>query len=329
MRAEDTGSRASRTAGHWFQADPLWFKRAVFYEIHLRGFFDGNGDGSGDLRGLTEKLEYLKWLGIDCIWLLPMYPSPLKDGGYDIADFLSDPSRLRRRRRLHALRRPGAPARHARDRRLRHEPHLERPPVVPGVALEPGLAQARLVRVVGHRSALRGRAHHLHRHRGLELDVGPGRRRVLLAPLLPSPARSQLRQSRGAGGDAGRAALLARPRARRLPPRRRPLPLRARRHELREPARDPRLPAARARAHRRVPSRHACCWPRPTSGRPTSSSTSATATSATWRSTSRSCRACSWRCGARRRGRSTRSSPRRRRSPTTASGASSCATTTS
>jgi maltose alpha-D-glucosyltransferase / alpha-amylase len=76
-------------AGQWFESDPLWFKRAVFYEVHLRGFFDGNDDGSGDLRGLTEKLDYLQWLGIDCIWLLPMYPSPLRDGGYDIADFFS------------------------------------------------------------------------------------------------------------------------------------------------------------------------------------------------------------------------------------------------
>jgi maltose alpha-D-glucosyltransferase/alpha-amylase len=73
--------------GHWFEQDPLWFKHAVFYEIHIRGFFDGNDDGSGDFRGLTEKLDYLQWLGIDCIWLLPMYPSPLRDGGYDIADF--------------------------------------------------------------------------------------------------------------------------------------------------------------------------------------------------------------------------------------------------
>jgi maltose alpha-D-glucosyltransferase / alpha-amylase len=88
MRAEEAGSEPPALPGHWFQADPLWFKRAVFYEIHIRGFFDGNGDGLGDLRGLTEKLEYLKWLGIDCVWLLPMYPSPLKDGGYDIADFL-------------------------------------------------------------------------------------------------------------------------------------------------------------------------------------------------------------------------------------------------
>jgi len=74
-------------AGHWFESDPLWFKHAVFYEIHVRGFFDANADGMGDLRGVTEKLDYLEWLGIDCIWLLPMYPSPLRDGGYDIADF--------------------------------------------------------------------------------------------------------------------------------------------------------------------------------------------------------------------------------------------------
>jgi maltose alpha-D-glucosyltransferase / alpha-amylase len=74
-------------AGQWFESDPLWFKRAVFYEIHTRGFFDSDDNGSGDLRGIQEKLDYLQWLGIDCIWLLPMYESPLRDGGYDIADF--------------------------------------------------------------------------------------------------------------------------------------------------------------------------------------------------------------------------------------------------
>jgi maltose alpha-D-glucosyltransferase / alpha-amylase len=76
-------------SGHWFERDPTWFKTAVFYEIHLRGFFDGNDDGSGDFRGLTDKLDYLQEIGIDCIWLLPFYPSPLRDGGYDIADFFS------------------------------------------------------------------------------------------------------------------------------------------------------------------------------------------------------------------------------------------------
>jgi maltose alpha-D-glucosyltransferase/alpha-amylase len=83
------GSLEMSEPGQWFESDPLWFKRAVFYEIHIRGFFDGNDDGAGDFRGLTDKLDYLQWLGIDCIWLLPMYASPLRDGGYDIADFFA------------------------------------------------------------------------------------------------------------------------------------------------------------------------------------------------------------------------------------------------
>ncbi|MBD0370117.1 MAG: maltose alpha-D-glucosyltransferase [Pyrinomonadaceae bacterium] len=67
--------------------DPLWYKDAVFYEVYVRGFYDSNGDGIGDFRGLTEKLDYLEWLGVDCLWLLPMYVSPLRDGGYDISDY--------------------------------------------------------------------------------------------------------------------------------------------------------------------------------------------------------------------------------------------------
>ncbi len=55
----------------------------------VRGFHDSNGDGTGDLRGITEKLDYLEWLGVDCLWLLPFYSSPLKDGGYDISDFFT------------------------------------------------------------------------------------------------------------------------------------------------------------------------------------------------------------------------------------------------
>ena len=67
------------------EPDPLWYKDAVFYEVYVRGFYDSNGDGYGDLRGLTEKLDYFKELGVDCLWLMPFYPSPLKDDGYDIA----------------------------------------------------------------------------------------------------------------------------------------------------------------------------------------------------------------------------------------------------
>lgn len=67
--------------------DALWYKNAVFYELYVRAFADSDGDGHGDLRGAIEKLDYLQALGVDCIWLLPIYSSPLKDDGYDIADF--------------------------------------------------------------------------------------------------------------------------------------------------------------------------------------------------------------------------------------------------
>src|SRR5205807_2579900 len=69
--------------------DPVWFRRSVFYEVLVRGFFDSNDDGTGDLRGITAKLDFLSWLGVGCIWLLPFYQSPLRDGGYDISDFFT------------------------------------------------------------------------------------------------------------------------------------------------------------------------------------------------------------------------------------------------
>jgi maltose alpha-D-glucosyltransferase / alpha-amylase len=66
-----------------------WYKTAVFYELHIKTFHDSNGDGIGDFVGLTQKLDYLKALGITCIWLVPFFPSPLRDDGYDIADYYS------------------------------------------------------------------------------------------------------------------------------------------------------------------------------------------------------------------------------------------------
>src|SRR6185503_5857381 len=67
--------------------DPLWFKDAVIYHAHVKSFFDSNSDGIGDFRGITEKLDYLQGLGITCLWILPFFPSPLRDDGYDIADY--------------------------------------------------------------------------------------------------------------------------------------------------------------------------------------------------------------------------------------------------
>ncbi len=69
-------------------SDPLWYKDAIIYELHVRAFADGNGDGVGDFPGLIQKLDYLQELGITCIWLLPFFPSPLRDDGYDISDYM-------------------------------------------------------------------------------------------------------------------------------------------------------------------------------------------------------------------------------------------------
>ncbi len=67
--------------------ESFWYKSGVIYEVHVRAFYDADGDGTGDFRGLTQKLDYIKDLGVTTIWLLPFYPSPLKDDGYDIADY--------------------------------------------------------------------------------------------------------------------------------------------------------------------------------------------------------------------------------------------------
>ena len=69
--------------------DPLWYKDAIIYELHVRAFADSNADGIGDFQGLISKLDYLQELGVTCLWLLPFFPSPLRDDGYDIADYTS------------------------------------------------------------------------------------------------------------------------------------------------------------------------------------------------------------------------------------------------
>ena len=72
-----------------FAPDPRWYQDAIIYEVHVRAFQDSTGDGVGDFRGLTSRLDYLADLGVTAIWLLPFYPSPLRDDGYDIADYVN------------------------------------------------------------------------------------------------------------------------------------------------------------------------------------------------------------------------------------------------
>ena len=70
------------------RTDRLWYKNAVIYELHVKAFFDANNDGIGDFVGLVRKLDYLQELGVTAVWLLPFYPSPLRDDGYDIANYV-------------------------------------------------------------------------------------------------------------------------------------------------------------------------------------------------------------------------------------------------
>ena len=182
--------------------DPLWFKDAVFYEIYVRGFYDSNGDGVGDFRGLTEKLDYLEWLGVDCLWLLPMYASPLARRRLRHRRLLLHPARVRHARRLPRIHRRRPRARHTRHHRPRRQPHLRPAPVVQGGIEFARLAQARLVCLERRSREVQGGAHHLHRHREVELDLVRDGARVLLAPLLLAPARPQLRQPGSSTGHA-------------------------------------------------------------------------------------------------------------------------------
>ena len=78
---------AKRSRPAAFIDDPLWYKDAVIYQLHIKSFFDSNNDGIGDFAGLISKLDYIAELGVNTLWLLPFYPSPRRDDGYDIAEY--------------------------------------------------------------------------------------------------------------------------------------------------------------------------------------------------------------------------------------------------
>jgi maltose alpha-D-glucosyltransferase/alpha-amylase len=87
MNLQTMAKETSESSSPGDRSDPLWFKDTIIYQLHVKAFYDSNGDGIGDFRGLTEKLDYVKDLGVNSVWLLPFYPSPLKDDGYDIAAY--------------------------------------------------------------------------------------------------------------------------------------------------------------------------------------------------------------------------------------------------
>ena len=131
------------------RTDQLWYKDAIIYQLHVKSFFDSNDDGIGDFPGLISKLDYIADLGVNVIWLLPFYPSPRLDDGYDISDYrevhpdygtLADLRRFRSR---------GARARYPRHHRTRGESHLRPASLVSArPAGQAGLALAKFLRLV-------------------------------------------------------------------------------------------------------------------------------------------------------------------------------------
>ena len=151
-----------------------WYKDAIIYELHVRSFYDSNGDGMGDFKGLTERLDYLQDLGVNAIWLLPFYPSPWRDDGYDIADYRRSPG-LRDRARLQAVPEGGARARPPGYHRARHQPYLQPAPLVRASPKREAGQQVTATSTSGARrriaSPKRGSSFRTSRHR-----TGPGTR---------------------------------------------------------------------------------------------------------------------------------------------------------
>ncbi len=167
---------------------------AVFYEVLVRAFYDSSSDGSGDLRGLIERLDYLQWLGVDCLWLPPFYDSPLRDGGYDIRDFYQVLPEFGTVEDFVAL----LDAAHKRGIRVITDLVMnhtsDQHPWFQESRRDPDGPVRRLLRLERHQREVRGRPGDLRGHRGVELDVRPGAPAVLLAPVLLPPARPELRQ---------------------------------------------------------------------------------------------------------------------------------------
>jgi maltose alpha-D-glucosyltransferase/alpha-amylase len=219
--------------------DSLWYKDIIVYQLHVKCFKDSNGDGVGDFRGLIEKLDYIQDLGVTAIWLLPFYPSPLRDDGYDIADYTSvHPTTARCGRSSASCARPIAAT--AGDHRAGDQPHLRPAPLVSGGARmrPPGRPSATSTCGATPTRSFPRRASSSPTPRR---PTGPGIRwpGLLLASLLLAPARSQPQQPAGGASGDSADATSGSTWGRWAAPRRDPLPLCARGDEQREPPRDP------------------------------------------------------------------------------------------
>ena len=278
--------------------DPEWFKRAVFYEVLVRSFQDSNGDGVGDLKGITAKLDYLQWLGVDCLWLPPFFKSPLRDGGYDVSDYTAvlpefgdladfvefvDAAHQRGMRVIIDFVMNHTSDQHPWFQESRNDPDGPYGDYYMWADDDKQYADARIIFVDTEVSNWTfdpvRKQYFFHRFFSHQPDLNYEN------PAVQDEIISALRFWLDLGIDGFRLDAV-------------PYLYAAGGHELREPPRDPRVPQAGPQGDRRRTTRTRCSWPRPTSGPRTSSTTSATtpraATNATWRSTSPSCPASSW-----------------------------------
>ena len=187
-------------------ADPLWYKDAVIYQMHVKAFHDVNGDGIGDFAGLTQQLDYIQELGVNTIWLLPFYPSPQRDDGYDIADYCNvhpdygtlDDFRSfideAHRRGLKVI--TELVINHTSDQHPWFQEARRAPNGSPG---------ARVLCLERRRQEVGRHAHHLHGHRNVQLGLGSRRGPVLLASLLLAPARPEPQQSAASSKRSSRS----------------------------------------------------------------------------------------------------------------------------
>ena len=175
-----------------------WWQTGIIYQIYPRSFQDSNGDGVGDLNGILQRLDYLAWLGVDAIWLSPIFPSPMADFGYDISRLHRHRSGLWHARGLRSSARRGARTRAQGHPRLRAQPHLRPASLVPRIALVARQPEARLVHLARCRRRMADRPTTGSPCSAARPGRGTRRPAVLLPRLPDGAARPQLAQPRGA-----------------------------------------------------------------------------------------------------------------------------------
>jgi hypothetical protein len=223
-----------------------WWKHGIVYQVYPRSFQDSNGDGIGDLDGIRARLDHLVSLGVDAVWISPIYPSPMADFGYDISDFCDIDPRFGTLAGFDALVQRGPRKRAQAHSGLRAQPHVGPSSVVRAEPERPQRSAARLVHLARPGAGRRAAQQLAQQFRRPGLDLRSGHRPVL-RPFVPEgAARPQLAQPRRAGRDVRGAALLAAARRRRIP-RRCALPDHQGRAVPRQPAESGLRPRARTR----------------------------------------------------------------------------------